>query len=124
MAWSSHRKRLIHDSILKEKVCPCPHSGKTIPASAVLLPDAVTDRTDHFSVLAELRVGQGRTRSVKGLEVVTKRNLGGIDPAAFRVELGELGINDWPTPPPGVSVDQLLEDFYSVLNPIILQSQA
>ena len=89
----------------------------TIPAQAVLLPDAVTD---HFPVLAELRVGRsGRIQYGKGLETVSKRNLDLIDPTAFRAELRQVGINDWPTPPPCVSVDQLMEDFYSILNPII-----
>ena len=90
--------------------------SETIPARAFLLSDAVTD---HFPVLAELQVGGVETRHGKGLETVSKRNLASIDPAAFRAELRELGINDWPAPPPGVSVDHLIEDFYSVLNPII-----
>ena len=91
--------------------------SESIPARAYLLPDAVTD---HFPVLADLCVGRGkRSRPGKGLEIISKRNLASIDPVAFRAELGELGVNNWPAPPPDRSVDDLIEDFYSVLNPII-----
>ena len=83
----------------------------TIPARAHLLPDAVTD---HFPALAELRVESGVIRPSKCLETVSKRNLALIDPSAFRAKLRQS-----TTPPPEVSVDHLLEDFYSVLNPII-----
>ena len=88
----------------------------TIPASVILLPDAVTD---HFPVLAELWAGIGRVRPGKGLEIVSKRNLASINSAAFRAELRGLGVNNWPAPPPGMSVDDLIYDFYSVLDPII-----
>ena len=64
-------------------------------------------------------MGSGRTRPRQGLEIVSKRNLANIDPAAFKADLRELGINNWPAPPPDVSVDHLIEDFYSVLNPLI-----
>ena len=91
--------------------------SETILARAILLPDAVTD---HFPVLAELQL-QTASKSCpgKGLETVSKRNLDSIDPVAFRAELRQLGVNDWPVPPPGVSVDCLIDDFYPVLNPII-----
>ena len=89
----------------------------SISARAILMPDAVTD---HFPVIADLQVGRGRKNSSKnGLETVSKRNLASIDPVAFRAELRQLGVNNWPAPPPGVSVDHLIDDFYSVMNPMI-----
>ena len=63
--------------------------SETVPARAILLPDAVTD---HFPVLADLGVRSGRTRPGKGLEIVSKRNLASIDPVAFRTDLRELGV--------------------------------
>ena len=91
--------------------------SESVPATAFLLPDAITD---HFPVLAELQLRRNkRSGLAKGLETVSKRNLASIDSAAFRADLQDVGIHNWPAPPPDVSVDELIEDFYSVLNPII-----
>ena len=75
---------------------------------AHLLPDAVTD---HFPVLAELQVESSVIHPRKRLETVSKRNLASIDSSAFRAELRQLGANNWPSPPPDRSVDELIEDF-------------
>ena len=81
------------------------------------MPDAVTD---HFPVVADLQIAGGSKNSPgKGLEIVSKHNLASIDSTAFRAELRALGVNDWPAPPPNRSVDELIDDFYSVLNPVI-----
>ena len=90
--------------------------SESVPARAILLPDAVTD---HFPVLADLQVQSKGARPKEGLETVSKRNLASIDSTAFKAELIQLGVNNWPTPSPEYSVDAVIEDFYSVLNPII-----
>ena len=46
------------------------------------------------------------------------RNLASIDPVAFREELRQVGVNNWPAPPPDASVDDLIDDFYSAVNPV------
>ena len=91
--------------------------SESIPATAYLMPDAATD---HYPVVADLQSeGRRKTCHSKGLQIVSKRNLASIDPAAFKAELQALGVPDWPAPPPERSVDELIEDFYSVLNPLI-----
>ena len=92
--------------------------SESIPARVQVMPDAATD---HFPVVAELFCGK---RSKKGpgdklLEQVTKRDLTSIDRAAFRGDLKALGICQWPAPPPCVTVDMMIEDFYSVIGPVI-----
>ena len=91
--------------------------SESIPARAKVMPDAATD---HFPVVAELFCGKRRKGLGKGpLEQVSKRDLASIDRAAFRAEHKALGISQWPTPPSSVTVDVMIDDFYSVLGPVI-----
>ena len=81
------------------------------------MPDAATD---HFPVIGRLKVLKGAPKpSRKTLEVVTRRNLGTMDQAAFKADLTKFKVDKWPAPHPDATVDDLLDDFYSVINPLI-----
>ena len=91
--------------------------SNTIPAGADAMPDAATD---HFPVIGRLRVSTGASKpSKKTLEVVSRRNLALIDQEKFKKDLEKLEVQNWPPPPPETTVDELLNDFYSVINPLV-----
>ena len=91
--------------------------SSSIPASATALPDAATD---HFPVLACIEVGKKLQRSQgEGLETVTRRNLLAIDRDSFVNDLKQIGVDQWPVAPEGCDVNGMIEDFYSVINPVI-----
>ena len=91
--------------------------SSSLPASAVTLPDSVTD---HFPVLASVQVGKRiRNPQRKGLETVSRRNLAAIDQESLVSDLRQIGVDGWPAAPDGCDVDGMIEDFYGVINPVI-----
>ena len=89
----------------------------SLPATATTLPDAATD---HFPVLAFVQVGKKlKQPQGKGLETVTRRNLLAIDGDRFLADLKQIGVDRWPAAPEGCDVNGMIEDFYSVINPVI-----
>ena len=50
---------------------------------------------------------------------MTRRNLLAIDGDSFVADLEQIGVDQWPAAPEGCDVNGMIEDFYSVIYPVI-----